>query len=335
MSDFPHLAAQIFNRPLAIELGKAQIILAALAGRLGIARVQLPNGSLRALAADAEAMTLDELPDDGSSGYQVISGVAVIGVQGTLVQRQLGLRPISGMTGYNAIRLNFVTAIEDPEVRAIAFDIDSPGGDVAGLFDLTDEIYAARGRKPVWALLNKSAASAAYAIAAATDKVVVPRTGYSGSVGVLVLHVDLSEALAGAGVTVSIIQFGARKADGQPSIPLSDPAREALQADVDTIGELFVRSVALYRGISAARIRATEAAVFLGGTGRAPGLVDVVMSPADGFAALVKLGAAGKPPGPRSPTRQEMFPARARGAAANRSANFRRLVRTKIFPPMD
>ena len=155
MSDFPHLAAQIFNRPLAIESGKAQIILAALAGRLGIARVQLPNGSLRALAADAEAMTLDELPDDGSSGYQVISGVAVIGVQGTLVQRQLGLRPISGMTGYNAIRLNFVTAIEDPEVRAIAFDIDSPGGDVAGLFDLTDEIYAARGRKPVWALLNE------------------------------------------------------------------------------------------------------------------------------------------------------------------------------------
>ncbi|HEY3909457.1 MAG TPA: S49 family peptidase [Stellaceae bacterium] len=276
MNGFPHLAQQIFNRPLAIEPGKAQIILGALAGRLGIAQVHLPDGSLRAFA-DAPVMTVAELPeDDDACGYQVISGVAVIGVQGSLAQRQRGLQPISGMTGYNAIRLNFVTALEDPEVRAIAFDIDSPGGDVAGLFDLTDEIYAARGRKPVWALLNESACSAAYALAAATDKIVIPRTGYAGSIGVLLLHADLSRVLEGAGITVSIIQFGARKADGQPSIPLSDPARAALQADVDAIGELFVQSVALYRGLSTARIRATEAAVFLGGAGRAPGLVDVV-----------------------------------------------------------
>ena len=181
-------------------------------------------------------------------------------------------------------------ALADEAVKAIAFDIDLPGGDVAGWFlDLTDEIYLARGRKPIWALLDETAASAAYAIAAACDRVIIPRTGYCGSIGVIVLHVDLSRALDREGVTVNVLQYGARKADGQPVIPLSDPAREALQADIDTVGELFVNSVAYYRGLAPARVRATEAAVFLGQAGVKAGLVDAVMAPAEAFAALVKL----------------------------------------------
>jgi len=276
MSGLPHLALQIFNRPLAIGAQKAEIILGVLAGRLGIERVRLPDGRLRAFDGDGALVAIEDLPDDDGPGYEVIAGIAIISVRGALMQRQLGLRPISGMTGYNSIRQNFCMAMDDPEIRAIAFDIDSPGGDVAGLFDLTDKIYGSRGRKPCWAILDESAASAAYLIAAACDRVSVPRTGYSGSIGCIVLHVDLSRMLDREGVTVSIIQYGARKADGQPSIPLSDPARAALQADVDTVGELFVRSVARYRGLASARIRATEAAVFLGSAGQAVGLVDVV-----------------------------------------------------------
>ena len=88
----------------------------------------------------------------------------------------MGLRPTSGMTGYNAIGANVFAALDDPGVKAIALAIDSPGGDTAGLFDLTDSIYAARGRKPIWAILDESACSAAYAIAAATDRITVPRT---------------------------------------------------------------------------------------------------------------------------------------------------------------
>ena len=276
MSGFPHLALQIFNRPLLISAQKAEIILGVLAGRLGIERVRLPDGRLRKFGDDGAALVaIDDLSDD-DGGYEVIAGVAVIEVRGTLVQRQLGLRPVSGLTGYSALRANFCMALDDPKVRAIAFDIDSPGGDVAGLFDFTDEIYGSRRRKPCWAILDESAASAAYLIAAACDRVTVPRTGHSGSIGCIVIHADLSRMLDKEGVTVSIIQYGARKADGQPSIPLSDPARAALQPDVDAVGELFVRSVARYRGLASARIRATEAAVFLGSAGQAVGLVDVV-----------------------------------------------------------
>lgn len=288
MTHLAHLAQQLFNRPLAIRPEKAEIIMAALADRLGVTQLRLPGGRVRAFDGGDVVFTMDGPAGETGEGYDVVAGVAIIEVHGTLVQRQMGLRPYSGMTGYNAIRRNIFAAIEDPAVKAIALDIDSPGGDCAGLFDLTDAIFAARGRKPIWSILDETAASAAYAIAASADRVTVPRTGYAGSIGVIMLHCDLSRLLDKEGVTVTVIQYGAKKADGQPVIPLSASARETLQADINTVGELFVNSVSRYRRIPAARVREQEAAVYMGGAGRAAGLVDAVMSPAEAFAALVR-----------------------------------------------
>ncbi len=288
MTGFPHLAQQIFNRPLAILPQKAEIIMAALAERFGIARLRLPDGRIRAFADDGVMIIEDDAEPRSPVGYDVIAGVGLIEVHGTLVQRQGGLRPFSGMTGYNAIRANLFTALQDSNVKAIALDIDSPGGDCAGLFDLSDAIFAARGKKPLWAILDEQACSAAYGIAAACDRVTVPRTGVAGSIGVICLHVDVSKMLEKEGLTVTVLKYGANKADGQPVIPLSDAARDRIQADIDTIGELFVDSVARYRGIAATKVRAQEAGVFLGAKARDAGLADVVMSPAEAFAALVQ-----------------------------------------------
>ena len=148
----------------------------------------------------------------------------MIQVEGTLVQKLGTLRPYSGMTGYDGIRQNFLEALSDPAVEAIVLDIDSPGGEVAGCFDLVDTIYAARGEKPIWSVLSESAYSAGYAIASAADRIVVPRTGGTGSIGVISMHVDWSQALTEAGVKVTFITYGERKADGHPEIPLSGSA---------------------------------------------------------------------------------------------------------------
>jgi signal peptide peptidase SppA len=294
MTHFAHLAQLMFNRPLAIREDKAAIILSALAPRLGISALRLPDGRIRAFDDDSEPVVVIDEGGRASDpverqGYDIISGVACIEVTGTLVQRQGGLRPWSGMTGYNAIRANLFGALADPAAKALVLAIDSPGGDCAGLFDLTDAIAAIRGKgKPIWAILDETAASAAYAIAAACDVVTVPRTGYTGSIGVIVLHADVSKMLDKEGITVSILQYGARKADGQPAIPLSDPARAALQDDIDAVGELFVSSVARYRNIAADKVRAQQARVFLGDAGVQAGLADRVSSPADAFSALLK-----------------------------------------------
>lgn len=239
--NLPHLAQRLFNTPLALHPRKAEVVMAALTDRFGLTRIQ--------------SMSWDDDDDSFSrqardTGYDVVEGIAVIPIQGTLVQKLGTLRPYSGMTGYDGIRACFLQALNDSEVKAICLDIDSPGGEVAGCFDLVDEIYAARGSKPVWAILSESAYSAAYALASAADKIIVPRTGGVGSVGVIVMHVDWSQKIKKDGLAVTIITYGDRKAESNPYEPLSETARKAIQSDIDEMGRLFVSTVSRNRGIT-------------------------------------------------------------------------------------
>ena len=197
--------------------------MAALAERLGVSKIMRMDGT-EVLAQPLAFSGDDDFSGPGrarQTGYDLVGPVAVIQVEGTLVQKLGTLRPYSGMTGYDGIRQNFLEALSDPAVEAIVLDIDSPGGEVAGCFDLVDTIYAARGEKPIWSVLSESAYSAGYAIASAADRIVVPRTGGTGSIGVISMHVDWSQALTEAGVKVTFITYGERKADGHPEIPLS------------------------------------------------------------------------------------------------------------------
>lgn len=274
------LAQRLFNVPLAIHPAKAEVIIAALSERLGIIQV---NGAM--------AVGYDEMSQRGNNprdGYQIVEGVAVIPVEGTLVQKLGTLRPYSGMTGYDGIRINFLSALSNPDVKGILLDINSPGGEVSGCFDLVDTIYQARGDKPIWAILNESAYSAAYAIASAADRIIVPRTGGTGSIGVIWMHMDWSKAVKEQGLNVTIIRHGERKCEGNPYEPLSKVANAAYQADVDEVGLLFSDTVARNRGLNTKAIQALQAATFQGQSGVEQGLADSVMAPDAAFLALLK-----------------------------------------------
>jgi ClpP class serine protease len=292
MSRFGHLAQRLFNVPLAIHPKKAEIVMGALAERLGI--VSLENTA----RTPASAFFYDDDDDFGfggpgavvtDPGYDLVEGVALIQVSGTLVQKLGSARPFSGMTGYDGIREAFGAALADDEVLAIVLQIDSGGGEVAGCFDLVDDIYGARGQKPIAAILDENAFSAAYAIASAADpgRIYVPRTGGTGSIGVICMHVDWSEALSKAGLRVTFIHYGERKTDGHPEIPLTAEALAAFQADIDAMGDLFVQTVARNRGLDAAKVRGFEAGTFQGPAGVTAGLADKVMAPAAALQAVL------------------------------------------------
>ncbi|MFC0140360.1 S49 family peptidase [Erwinia mallotivora] len=281
--NLPHLAQRLFNTPLALHPRKAEVVMAALAERFGIAHV-----------SRAGAWDFDDDEDFSRSaredcGYDNLEGIAVIPVHGTLVQKLGSLRPYSGMTGYDGIRHAYLSALADPDVKAICLDIDSPGGEVAGCFDLVDEIYQARGVKPVHAILTECAYSAAYAIASAADRIVVPRTGGVGSIGVIVMHVDWSQKIKSDGLQVTIITYGDHKAETNPYVPLSDVARASLQDEVDAMGRLFVETVARNRGITDDIIRKTQAACFMAPDGVRLGLADAVAAPDAAFNELMKI----------------------------------------------
>ena len=287
MERFGHLATRLFNTPVAIHPKKASGVMAILADRMGYGRPLAIQPVMMFGADDEDVFAGRGRAPQRDLGYDFLpGGIARIQVEGTLVQKLGTLRPYSGMTGYGGIRQAFLGAVTDRKVKAILLDVDSPGGEVSGCFDLVDAIYEQRGKKPIWAILNENAFSAAYAIASAADYITVPRTGGVGSIGVICLHVDFSRALDANGLKVTFIKYGDRKADGHEEIPLSDEALAAAQADVDAMGKLFVATVARNRGLPLAKVRDTQAACYLGGPGVGLGLADAVMAPDAAFRAL-------------------------------------------------
>ena len=281
MNRFPFLAQRVLNTPLMITAPKAELIMAAIGDRLGITRLARADGTVIEMVSPG----LDGDPEPERIYDMSPEGVAIIPVRGTLVQRG-GLHPYSGMTGYDGIRAKALAAAEDG-ARAIAMDIDSPGGEVAGVFDLADVIHELGKSLPTWAILNENACSAAYLLASACRHVTVPRTGNAGSIGVIAILFDLSRMLDTAGVTVNVIQHGKRKADGLEYQALPKEGLDRFQADIDTIGELFETTVARYRGLDAAKISGLEAATFLGADAVRLGLADQVAAPDEAFAALL------------------------------------------------
>lgn len=204
--------------------------------------------------------------------------------------RSSHLAAASGLTSYAEIGDAFEEAATDPRVRGILLDIDSPGGEVGGLFDLVDRIRDVRammGGMPLWAVAHEAALSAAYAIASLADRLYVTQTGEVGSIGVVAVHVDESGADRQAGMQWTFVHAGAHKVDGNPHEPLSDRARADLQADVDRIYEQFVTLVQDNRAIPVAMVRTTEAAIYRGARAVQASLADQVGTLRDASDALV------------------------------------------------
>lgn len=177
--------------------------------------------------------------------------VAVLPVRGPLIHRAddvaewwLGALSTERLSGW------FNAAINDKAVGAIVLDVESPGGTVAGLSEAAATIAAGRGKKPVIAVANAEAASAAFYLASAATEFAATPSAMVGSVGTVWQHVDYSKALENEGIKVSIIRAGANKWAVNPFEPLSDAGRAEMQAVVDGYYSEFVRDVSKNRGVS-------------------------------------------------------------------------------------
>ena len=278
---YPLLATRMFNVPLLIEQSAMNGVLTALSDRM-----EFEVAAPAVLPTRGETMAATMGGKRSDAGYMIVNRTAVIPITGKLVHRGGFMDAMSGVQSYQATAAMFDAAMGDPDVSRIVLEVDSPGGEVAGAFDLADHIFASRGDKPITAVATEMAASAAYLMASAADEIVLPRTGKVGSIGVLTAHVDRSGAMKKAGVAVTYIFAGDKKVDGNPAGPLPDRVRAELQGDIDQMYDLFVSSVAKYRGahISADAVRATQAGMYLGQAAIGAGLADHM----DTFANVVQ-----------------------------------------------
>ncbi|MBT2748351.1 MULTISPECIES: S49 family peptidase [unclassified Lysobacter] len=282
MIRLPHLAARVFNTPLLIQRAKLDVILSVLGPRFELQTVPPPQ--MGPPGPNAAPRLADE------------RGIAVLPIHGTLVQRTGGLDALSGLTSYESIGRRLEAMLADSTVRGIVLDIDSPGGEAAGVFDLADQIHAAGQHKPVWAVANDAAFSAAYALASASQRVFLTRTAGVGSIGVIALHLDQSQQDANAGLKFTPIHAGARKNDGSPHEPLTPQARASIQTEVDRLYELFVLTVAHQRGLSIDAVRESEAALYFGQDAINVGLADRLGTLSDAVQQMhTELDAAARP----------------------------------------
>jgi signal peptide peptidase SppA len=295
MMNSPQIAQRAFNTPLLVQPAKAMAFLAGMGTRIAGRDVRVENFTIEpdavaqaALPARAGVLVNDiaeRVQRNGRRPYLVKDGIAVIEVIGTLVHRGSYIGSSSGVTSYEGLGAQVKAAVLDPSIRGIALEIDSFGGEVAGAFDLADTIRAARATKPVYAFIADHAFSAGYAIASQADRIIVPRTGAVGSIGVVVMHLDMSRRLDGDGVAVSLIHAGSHKVDGNPYEPLPPEVRNDIQIEIDAVRELFIETVSLGRGsrLNADAARATEADSYRGATAVAAGLADEVSDLSSAF----------------------------------------------------
>jgi len=292
------IAQRAFNTPLMVDPAKALAFLSGLGPR--ITGQEITFRGLEVDAADHAAASLparaslfgNDLAQrhqrNGSQPYALVDGIAVIEIAGTLVHRGAWIGQSSGLTSYEGIAAQLQAALGDPGVRGIALDIDSFGGEVAGAFDLADRIRAARAQKPVQAFVAEHALSAGYVLASQADRIILPRTGAVGSIGVVALHTDMSGALDQKGIAVTLIHAGAHKVDANPYQPLPDTVHDQMQRELEVVRFLFAETVAAGRRdrLTHAAALATEAAVFRGADAIAAGLADDLADPVTAFHAF-------------------------------------------------
>jgi ClpP class serine protease len=288
------LAAEAFNTPLMIDQAKAETIVWAFGTRLlGVPVRALENALGTADPRRTHAGVVGEpllraMEADGMRGFQVDRNVGVIGIEGTLVRKGAFLGQSSGETSYEGLTAQVSRAF-DPAIKGVAFEVDSFGGQVNGVFELADRIAELSAIKPTIAILTDFALSAAYLLASQCRQIVMPPFGMAGSIGCIALHVNEAAALENEGLTITVIKAGALKDQGSSLGPPSDAYLAKRQVGCDEARLAFAAAVGRGRGArcTTEMALATEADFYEGEAAVAAGLVDAIANPRDAYEQFV------------------------------------------------
>lgn len=181
--------------------------------------------------------------------------VMVLPMFGTISKRMDMMSEMSGGVSVENFTRDFRAAVDNPAIKAIVMNIDSPGGTVSGVPELADEIRAARDKKYIVALANDMAASGAYWLASAASEFVMTPSAAVGSIGVYTMHMDYTEAMQQDGVKATIIRAGKNKIAANPYESLSEEALATIQQSVDYYYGMFIDAVAAGRDVSTATVK--------------------------------------------------------------------------------
>ena len=245
------LVAEYLATPWALMPERLSAVTAVIARWSGDAPAS--DEVMHSVAADRNARDVRRQASVSNSG----GGIAVLPLYGIVTQRGNMVDDVSGPGTASTQQFSNLlrAALQDETVSQILIDIDSPGGSVYGVAELADEIVSARAQKPVLAIANSLAASAAYWIGCSASEFYVTPGGEVGSIGVWQAHQDYSKAMDEAGVKTTLISAGKFKVEGNPYAPLDEEAQGFMQSRVDDYYAAFTKAVAKGRGVPISQVR--------------------------------------------------------------------------------
>ena len=245
---YEHVKRAVFDRPWAILPSKMDAIVTAL--EMIASGQSTPWEGEKQEPSAVQHFALEEGSNGANPGI-----VAVLPLYGVLMQRVSPMAEMSGATSTERFKRAFREQMNNPQVKTIILDVDSPGGSVYGTDELAAEIRDAAKRKNVIAVADSLMASAAYYVSSGASEVVASPSSEVGSIGVLAVHYDFSVHAELEGVKPTLIKAGKYKAEGHPDFPLTDDALQHIQEDVDRYYGMFLRAVAAGRGVGVEAVR--------------------------------------------------------------------------------
>lgn len=278
MKTYEHVLAFALEHPWNLTPTMLEVVASILARR--VAGEEVDRSEIEAALVNRKNLPQ---PRQGS--------VAVIPVYGVLAPRMNLFSEMSGGTTYDQLSQQLRAAMGDKTVKQILFDIDSPGGSVAGNAEFAHEVMKARAKKPIIAQVQYTGASAAYQIASAATEIVAAPSAVVGSIGTFSIHDDLSEAMKKHGIKRTFISAGEGKVDGNPMEPLGDEPRGRMQARVNAAYDTFVGNVTRGRGqgVSPEKVRGEwKAHVYGAAEAKSIGMIDRVATLDETFARLLE-----------------------------------------------
>ena len=304
MRDYPHVYRYVMSLPWAMTERMLLVMLDVITARINYPRP--PEEIAARIAARQMAQTPREIA-------AVPTQIAVIPIHGVIAHRASQFNDVSQSgTSVERVSAGLAAAVDDPNVGGVLLEIDSEGGAVSGVPELAGEIAAAARRKPVHAIANTMAASAAFWLGAQAGRFSMTPSAEVGSVGVFAAHADLSGQLEMNGVRMTLISAGRFKTEGHPFGPLGDEALAALQTRVDAVHDMFIRDLARGRRVAESAVRESfgEGRLMMPQAALDAGMVDSVETFGEAISALRSEIGRGRPSRPsvahRSPSVQRL-----------------------------
>jgi ClpP class serine protease len=245
-----------------------------------------PKGSLLAIAAGSLAVEYSAMAP-APAMFRLDGAAAVVTIRGPLVQHV-----DCCFDSYEAIDSRVDAALAS-SASTLVLCFDSPGGEVAGGFELAAHIKAsaAAAGKRVISFVDGMACSAAYALACAAGEIYATPSSIVGSIGVAKMLCDATVADRMQGLAMVAVTSGARKADGNPHVQITEESVAAAQREIDASAALFFSLVAYARGLPVASVAGLQASTYLAAEAAARGLIDGVST----YSSVLAMAAGGVP----------------------------------------